>query len=75
MDIYKLNESQNIISDTLINKYLSEIIPYVLKFKSFSLNNGNLFTKSEDVKEISKEERDKIVTELKDEFIKRFGGY
>ena len=44
MDIYKLNESQNIISDTLINKYLSEIIPYVLKFKSFSLNNGNLFT-------------------------------
>ena len=75
MDIYELNKSLDITFDTMINKYLSEVIPHALKFKLFSLNNGNLFTKSNEVKEISKEERDKIVTELKDEFIKRFGSY
>lgn len=57
------------------NRYFSEVIPTILKYKLISLNNGNLFTKSNEVKEVSKEERDKIVTELKDEFIKRFGGY
>ena len=59
MDIYTLNES----------------VPNVMMMKLFSLNNGNLFTKSNEVKEVSKEERDKIVAGLKDEFIKRFGGY
>ncbi len=75
MDIYELNKSLNITFDTMINKYLSEVIPSALKFKSFSLNNGNLFTKSKDLKEMSKEERDEFVAGLKDEFIRRFGGY
>lgn len=74
MDIYELNKNQDII-ETFINQYLSEVIPTALKFKLFSLNNGNLFTKNEDVKEISKEERDEFVAGLKDEFIRRFGGY
>lgn len=75
MDIYDLNRSQDIIQNKLAMKYFSEIIPTVLKYKSFALNDCDLFTKSEDVKEITKEERDKIVSELKDEFIRRFGGY
>ena len=74
MDIYELNKNQDII-DTSINRYLSAVIPTALKFKLFSLNNGNLFTKNEDVKEISKEERDEFLAGLKDEFIRRFGGY
>ena len=75
MDIYSLNKTEDMVTHVTTNRYFSEVIPMILKFKLFSLNNGNLFIKSGDVKEISKEERDKIVNELKDEFIKRFGGY
>ena len=75
MDIYSLNRSQDIISNVIANRYLSEVAPFVLKYKLISLNNGNLFTKSEDVKEISKEERDKIIAELKDLYIRSSGGY
>nr|DAY42341.1 MAG TPA: hypothetical protein [Caudoviricetes sp.] len=74
MDIYELNKNQDII-DTFINQCLSEVIPSALKYKLFSLNDGNLFTKSNEVKELSKEERDEFVAGLKDEFIRRFGGY
>lgn len=72
MDIYALNEA---LPNVMVMKGLSEVIPSALKYKLFTLNDFNLFTKSEDVKEISKEEKDKIITELKDEFIRRFGGY
>lgn len=72
MDIYALNES---VPNVMVMKHLSEVVPSGLKYKLFALNGCNLFTKSEDIKEISKEERDKFITELKDEFIRRFGGY
>lgn len=75
MDIYSLNRTQDTISNATTNRYFSEIVPLVLKYKLISLNNGNLFTKSEDVKEISKEERDKIIAELKDLYIRSSGGY
>ena len=75
MDNDKINKNRDVTSDTLINKSLSEVIPSVLKYKLISLNNGNLCTKSEDVKEISKEERDKIIAELKDLYIRSSGGY
>lgn len=72
MDIYALNDA---IPNVMVMKHLSEVIPSALKYKLFTLNDCNLFTKSEDVKEISKEERDKIISKLKDEYIRRFGGY
>ena len=72
MDIYALNEA---LPNTMVLKCLSEVIPSALKYKLFTLNDCNLFTKNEVVKEISKEERDKFISELKDEFIRRFGGY
>lgn len=75
MDIYSLNKTEDMVTHVTTNRYFSEVIPMVLQYKLISLNNGDLFTKSEDVKEISKEERDKIIAELKDEFIRRFGGY
>lgn len=71
MGIYELIKNQ----DTMINKCLSEVIPTLLKYKLISLNDGDLFTKSEDLKEISKEEKDKIISELKDLYIKSSGGY
>lgn len=75
MDIYALNDALPRIMSTNCTKYLSEVVPQVLKYKLISLNDGNLFTKSEDVKEISKEERDKIIAELKDLYIRSSGGY
>lgn len=75
MDNDTINRNRDVTSDTLINKSLSEVIPSVLKYKLISLNNGNLCTKNEDVKEISKEERDKIIAELKDLYIRSSGGY
>lgn len=75
MDIYSLNRTQDTISNVTTNRYFSEVIPTILKYKLISLNNGNLFTKSEDVKEISKEERDNIIAELKDLYIRSSGGY
>lgn len=75
MDIYELIKKQGTITNTMINKCLSEVIPTLLKYKLISLNDGDLFTKSEDLKEISKEERDKIITELKDLYIRSSGGY
>lgn len=72
MDIYALNES---VPNVMVMKHLSEVIPTILKYKLLALNDCDLFTKSEDVKDITKEERDKIMSELKDEFIRRFGGY
>ena len=72
MDIYALNES---VPNVMVMKHLSEVIPTILKYKLLALNDCNLFTKSEDVKDITKEERDKNMSELKDEFIRRFGGY
>ena len=75
MDIYELIKKQGTITNTMVNKCLSEVIPTLLKYKLISLNNGDLFTKSEDLKEISKEERDKIIAELKDWYIRSSGGY
>lgn len=75
MDIYELNEALPNTMVTMAMKHLSEVVPSVLNYKLLALNDCNLFTKSEDVKEISKEERDKFISELKDEFIRRFGGY
>lgn len=75
MGIYELIKNQGTITNTMINKCLSEVIPTLLKYKLISLNDGDLFTKSEDLKEISKEERDKIISELKDLYIKSSGGY
>ena len=75
MCIYELIKNQGTITGTMINKCLSEVIPTLLKYKLISLNDGDLFTKSEDLKEITKEERDKIISELKDLYIKSSGGY
>lgn len=75
LGIYDLIKNQGTINGTMINKCLSEVIPTLLKYKLISLNDGDLFTKSKDVKEISKEERDKIISELKDLYIKSSGGY
>ena len=75
MDIYELIKKQGTMTDIMINKCLSEVIPTLLKYKLISLNDGDLFTKSEDLKEISKEERDKIIAELKDWYIRSSGGY
>lgn len=72
---YELIKNQGTMMDIMINKCLSEIIPTLLKYKLISLNDGDLFTKSEDLKEISKEERDKIIAELKDWYIRSSGGY
>ena len=63
MDIYSLNNTKDMVTYVTTNRYFSEVIPTILKYKLISLNDGNLFTKSEDVKEISKEERDKIIAE------------
>ena len=75
MDIYSLNGTKDMVTHVTTNRYFSEVIPTILKYKLISLNDGNLFTKSEDVKEISKEERDKIIAELKDLYIRSSGGY
>lgn len=75
MDIYSLNNTKDMVTYVTTNRYFSEVIPTILKYKLISLNDGNLFTKSEDVKEISKEERDKIIAELKDLYIRSSGGY
>lgn len=75
MDIYSLNGTKDMVTHVTTNRYFSEAIPTILKYKLISLNDGNLFTKSEDVKEISKEERDKIIAELKDLYIRSSGGY
>lgn len=72
MDIYTLNES---VPNVMVMKCLSEVVPSALKYKLFTLNDCDLFTKSEVVKEISKEEKEKFISELKDEYIRRFGGY
>ena len=75
MDIYSLNGTKDMVTHVTTNRYFSEVITTILKYKLISLNDGNLFTKSEDVKEISKEERDKIIAELKDLYIRSSGGY
>ena len=53
------------------NKYVFDVLPQLLHYKRLSVNNCNLFTKSEDVVDIPGSEITYIMGWLKENYIKK----